>query len=136
VPANPLLLRFFVDESCLGLGKALTIARDDVIHTGHALIPEAPLGAPDVDWMPAVATRNLVAIGRDRKLRTRPAELDLLRAHGLRVFRIAGKRDLTTWGYLARLVRRWQDMEAILATRGDGPWFMAVHETRVTEVPL
>jgi hypothetical protein len=33
VPANPDRLRFYVDESALGLGKTLAAARDDVIRT-------------------------------------------------------------------------------------------------------
>jgi hypothetical protein len=42
-------LRFYVDESALGLGKALESARKDTIHAGHKLIPECPLGALDPD---------------------------------------------------------------------------------------
>src|SRR3990172_11078121 len=100
--ADPAELRFFVDESALGLGKALAIARRDVIHTGHPLIPQVPLGALDPQWIPEVATRGLAVIARDRRIRTKPAEIALLRAHAMRVFWIAGKRDLTTWDYLVR----------------------------------
>ena len=57
-------LRFYVDESALGLGKALTAARSDTVHVGHPLVPECPYGAPDPAWMPAVAARGLIAIGR------------------------------------------------------------------------
>jgi hypothetical protein len=32
-------VRFYVDESALGIGKTLTAARKDVIHVGHPLIP-------------------------------------------------------------------------------------------------
>jgi hypothetical protein len=39
VTANPERLRFYVDESALGLGKTLAAAREDVIHAGHRLIP-------------------------------------------------------------------------------------------------
>jgi hypothetical protein len=44
-------LRFYVDESALGLGKALEAARRDTIHAGHKLIPECPLGVLDPDWI-------------------------------------------------------------------------------------
>jgi PIN like domain len=132
--ADPAGLRFFVDESLMGIGKALAYARRDVIHTGHRLIPEAPPGALDTEWMPAVARRNLAVISRDRHIRTRPGELAVLRAHGLRVFHLAGKRDLTNWGYLVRLVRRWMDIEEVLQNRGPGPWFIAVHDSRIVEV--
>ncbi|MGH2880122.1 MAG: hypothetical protein ACRDK4_11015 [Solirubrobacteraceae bacterium] len=46
--------------------------------------------------MQAVAARNLVVIGRDKRIRTRPAEVHQLVTAGLRVFRIGGKRDTTT----------------------------------------
>lgn len=37
-------LRFYVDESAVGLGKAMAAARRDTIHVGHRLIPECPYG--------------------------------------------------------------------------------------------
>jgi PIN like domain len=100
------------------------------------LIPEVPLGALDPIWIPAVSARDLPVIARDRHIRTKPGEIALLRQHGLRVFWIAGKRDLTTWDYLVRLVHRWNDIERTLATRGAGPWFMAVNETNVGEIRI
>lgn len=94
------------------------------------------MGALDPDWIPAVAGRGLIVVARDRRIRTKPAELALLRAHGLRVFWIAGKKDLTNWGYLDRLVRRWDDIEFMISHRGAGPWFMAITESRVAEIPV
>jgi len=73
--ADPASLRFFVDESLMGIGKALAYAREDVVHAGHALVPDAAAGALDTEWMPAVAARGLAVIARDRRLRTRPGEL-------------------------------------------------------------
>ncbi len=132
--ADPANLRFFVDENSLGVGKALAIARRDVIHTGHPLIPEAPLGALDPDWIPEVAGRGLAVIGRDRRILTKPAEIALLRQHRLRVFWVAGKRDLSNWDYLVWLVRRWNNIERVLQDRGQGPWFMAIYETKISEL--
>jgi len=132
--ADPASLRFFVDESLMGIGKALSFARDDVVHAGHPLIPGAYSGALDTEWMPAVAASELAVIARDRHLRTRPAEVGLMRQHGLRVFYLAGKRDLSNWDYLVRLVRRWGDIERTLSDRGIGPWFMAIHDNRLTEL--
>lgn len=129
-------LRFFVDESALGLGKALAAARHDTIHIGHPLIPECPVGTLDTDWIPRVAERGLVVIGRDKHIRTRPEERRRLREAELRVFRIGGKRDLSSWEWLARMVRHWQRMEAIISTRPDGPWFYLVNEHMLVEVPL
>src|SRR4051794_2304833 len=100
MPADPTSLRLFVDESALGLGKTLALARRDVIHTGHKFIPEVPFGALDTEWIPAVAERGLAVICRDKRIRTKPAEVALLRAHKLRVFWIAGTKDLSTWDTL------------------------------------
>ena len=136
MPADPASLRFFADESVLGLGKTLTIARRDVIHTGHPLIPEAPYGALDSDWIPAVAAHGLVVIARDRRIRTKPGELALLNEHRLRVFWIAGKKDLATWDYLVRVVNRWDDIEEKIATNGPGPWFVAIQERRLSDISL
>lgn len=118
MPADPAELRFFVDESALGLGKALAIARRDVVHTGHPLIPDAALGALDTEWMPVIAGRQLAVIARDKRIRTKPAELAMLREHGLRVFWIAGKRDLSTWDALVRVVGVGQRSSARLRTSG------------------
>ena len=134
--ADPEYLRFFVDESLLGLGKALSFARRDVVHSGHGLVTDAPTGASDEQWIPAVAARGLVVIGRDKHLRTRPAEIALWKEHGLRVFEIAGKRDLQTWDYLSRLVRRWDDIEARLEHRGSTPWCFRVFDRSLKEVDL
>jgi PIN like domain len=134
--ADPSSLRFFFDESALVVGKALAVARRDAVHTGHLLIPEVPLGSLDPVWMPAVAARDLIVIGRDRRIRSKPGELALLLDSGLRVFWIAGKRDLSTWDYLVRLVNRWQDIERVVAERGPGPWFMAIREAGVSEIAL
>lgn len=76
--ANPDRLRFYVDESALGLGKTLAAAREDMIHAGHPLIPECPLGTLDPEWIQAIAERGLIVIERDKRIRTRPAEVQQL----------------------------------------------------------
>lgn len=130
-------LRFYVDESALGLGKTLEAARKDTIHVGHQLISdECPLGVLDPEWIPAVAARELVVIARDRRIRSKPQELRQLHAAGLRVFWIAGKKDLSTWEWLVRLVRNWDRIEDIVRTRGKGPWFFAVNDHSVSEISL
>ena len=60
----------------------------------------------------------------------------LLRDHSLRVFWIAGKKDLATWDYLVRVVNRWNDIENALATKGAGPWFMAINDHGLSEIAV
>lgn len=129
-------LRFCFDESALGLGKTLTIARTDTIHIGHRLIPECPYGTLDPVWIPALAARDLTCIGRDKRIRTRPGERQKLHDAGLRVFRIGGKKDLPTWAWLVRVVRYWPQMEDVLAARPEGPWFYLINEGGLREVKL
>ncbi len=80
-----------------------------------------------------VAARGLVVITRDKKLRTKPVEIQTLWSHGLRVFNIGGKKDLSTWEWLERVVRHWARMEAIVEERGPGPWIYMLNEASVDE---
>lgn len=126
-------LRFFVDETSLGLGKMLAIARTDVVHPGHRNLPSVPTGTLDTDWMPIISGMDLVVISRDKKIRSKPAELDAFRSGGLRVFWIAGKRDLSNWENLVLMVKWWDRMEEIIRDRGPGPWFYAVSDGAIRE---
>lgn len=129
-------IRFYVDESALGLGKTLAAARKDTIHCGHPLIPECPLGILDPDWMPIVAAKGYIVIGRDKRIRSRPGERELLRENGLRVLRVGGSQDLSTWDWLGRFVRHWNAIEQIVTDRPDGPWFYLVNANGLAEVQL
>ena len=114
------LVRFYVDQSAAGLGLALAAARKDTIHCGHPLIPECPRRArrPRVD-----SRRGRARPRRDRPRQEAPEQASRgARAlgHGLRVFCIGGKRDLSTWEWLARVVRHWPRMRSSSRARA-GP---------------
>ena len=126
-------VRFYVDESAAGLGLALTAARKDTLMVGHPLIPECPRGALDTEWIPAVAARGLIVIARDKKLRTKPVEIEALWSSGLRVFNIGGKKDQSTWEWLGRVVKYWPRMESVIELRPDGPWIYMINETGLDE---
>ena len=130
---GPAGFRFFVDETSLGLGKMLAIAGTDVVHPGHPQPPIHPNRHTRRNWMPIVAAMNLVVIGRDKRIRTKPAELAAFRTCGLRVFWIAGKRDLSNWENLVLMVKSWDRMENIIRDCGPGPWFYAVSDGAVRE---
>lgn len=83
---------------------------------------------PDLEWMPLAAARDLVVICRDKKIRTRPAEIEAFRELGIRAFWIAGKKDLSTWDQVVLFARHWNRVEEIVAEKGPGPWFMAVFD--------
>lgn len=134
--ADPSQLRFYVDETSIGLGLALARARVDVVHVGHPLVPELTRGLLDPEWMPRVAARGLVVLGRDRHLRTRPGERELFAEYGLRVLRLAGRKDISTWDAIVRLVRHWEKIEQVLRDRPTGPWAYEIYETRLIELPV
>lgn len=128
--------KWFVDETSLGLAKMLAIARDDVLHPGHPALPSVPTGTLDTVWMPIVSGMDLVVISRDKRIRTKPAELAAFKSAGLRVFWVAGKRDLSNWGNLKLIVKWWDRMEEIVRDRGSVPWFQAIHHTRIRELTV
>jgi hypothetical protein len=124
-------LRFFADESVLGLGLALARLRPDTVHPGHPLLPDVPRGALDSEWIPAIAARGLIAIGRDKRIRTRPAERQAIIDSGLRYIWIGGKQDQSSWEWMRRLARYWDDIERLVEELGAGPWFLTVNLTSV-----
>lgn len=125
-----LMPRFFVDETLLSVAAALTALRNDVIHTGHPAIPEVPIGTKDEDWIPVVAAAGLITIQRDRRILTRPGEKQLVVKHGLRIIRLAPKRDLNRWEYMRLLARDWDHIEDLIKELGDGPWVIKLLESR------
>ena len=115
-------LRWFVDESALGLGKLLTNTRDDVIYAGHPDLPEIPLGTIDIGWMPIVAQRDWVAIRRDRRIHPRPLEVRVFSEVGLRTVWLGGKKDMGSHQQLELVIRHWQALEDRRDELGPGPW--------------
>jgi hypothetical protein len=87
---------YFTDENSLALGKLLRQAGRHALYPGHEDLPEVPRGALDLEWMPVVGRRGLIVLTRDRRIRTRPIELDAYREAGIRSVWIGAKRDLTT----------------------------------------
>ncbi|MEU8270914.1 hypothetical protein AB0B89_27610 [Sphaerisporangium sp. NPDC049002] len=91
-------MRFFVDETSLGVGRALALLRRDVIHTNHRLIPEVPLDTLDDDWIPEVAARELVVITRDKRIRTKSSELPTSRLVGNSELALDAQSRVRTYG--------------------------------------
>jgi hypothetical protein len=115
------VIRWYVDESVLGLGKLLARQRDDVAHPGHPAVPEIRPGALDTEWMPIVARRGWVVFHRDRRIRTRPTELEIFRSEGLKAVWFAGRKDMTPSQQLALLLRQWDRSEREVVRLGSGP---------------
>lgn len=118
---------YFTDENALGLGKLLVRSgRDDVLHPGHPDLPAVPRGTPDVEWMSVVSRMGLIVVTRDRRIRTRPAEL---RAHwelGIRSVWIGTKRDLGPRQQVELFLRHEQRLVREATKLGGGPWAVAM----------
>ena len=71
-------------------------------------------------------------IARDKKLQTKPVEIQALWGQGARVFNIGGK-DLATWEWLARAVRHRPGAGKLIAQRGHRPWIYLLNDTGVNE---
>lgn len=115
--------RFFVDENVIGLGRALAEARDDVLHPGHPDLPDVPRGTLDPDWLPTIAALELIVLTRDKRMRYKPGERQLLLEHGLRVVALTGTKNMTTWEMLELVVRGWAKLERLVKDQGAGPWW-------------
>jgi hypothetical protein len=75
------------------------------VYPGHEDLPEVQLETPDLNWMPEVANRGLIALTRDRRIRTRPAELRIYVEHGIRSVWLGTKKDLGPHEQLALFLK-------------------------------
>lgn len=120
-------LVYFTDENALGLGKLLLRrGAADVLYPGHPDLPEVPRGTPDLDWMPEVARRDLLVLTRDRRIRTRPAELRTYWEFGIRSVWLGAKQDLGPEGQLELFLRHRVRLAREARKRGPGPWALAL----------
>lgn len=128
---------YFTDENTLGLGKLLCRAgRDDVVYPGHEDLPEVPVGTPDLDWMPVIARRNLIVVTRDRRIRTRPAELRAYWEHGIRSVWIGAKQDLGPRQQVELFLQHEERLQRVITKRGPGPWALAISPSGVRPLSL
>lgn len=119
---------YFTDENTLGLGKLLRRAgRGDVVYPGHENLLDVPRGTPDSVWMPIVASHDLIVVTRDRRIRTRPAELRVYLEQGIRSVWIGAKKDLGPADQLALFLRYEERLRREIVKRGGGPWALALN---------
>jgi hypothetical protein len=110
--------------------------REDVAYPGHPAIPEIVPGALDTEWMPVVARRGWIEFHRDRRIRTRPAELETFRAEGLKAIWFGGSRDLAPRDQVALAIRHWARLEREAQRLGAGPWALNLISNGVHEIRL
>lgn len=116
-------IRFFFDESCLGIGKIVAQARADTIFPGHPRSPINP-GDPDSVWITNAAEQDWVVVLRDKKIRSRPSEKAALASNPLRVLVLTSAGELNVWNQLRTLIRSWDRIEELLGI--EPPWLYSV----------
>lgn len=128
---------YFADENTLGLGKLLRRSgREDVLYPGHEQLPRVPLGTPDLIWMAVVGASQMVVITRDRRIRSRPAELLAYNEHGIRSVWIGAKRDLGPHEQLELFLGHEARLRREIIKRGAGPWALALSTSGVRPLQL
>jgi hypothetical protein len=128
---------YFTDENTLGFAKLMRRSgRVDVLYPGHEDLPEVPLGTPDLDWMPVVGELNLIVLTRDRRIRSRPAELRAYWEFGLRSVWIGTKRDLAPVDQLELFLKHEARLQREILKLGEGPWALAMGETGLRPLKL
>jgi len=76
-----------------------------------------PENTPDTIWIPEVAAKGWVALARDKKIRTRAAEMDALVRSGLTIFFFSQKTDPPDiWAWSELVVLRWREMKEFAAS--------------------
>jgi hypothetical protein len=119
-------IRFYVDADLLALAKSLVQARYDVTYPGDSgdqnrgrtSCPIKRADTKDLAWIPTVAAQGWVAISRDRTISRKPAEVQAVKQHALRMVVLDVRRDATTWGELGIVVARWTDIERVASLKG------------------
>lgn len=117
--------RYFIDENMLGVGYALDAVRADIAYPGHRDCNDIARGTKDHIWLPRVGQRGWAVIMRDKRIRSRPGERELLRRHRIRAFCLTGSGDQTSWEMLQLLVRHWDSMQQRLLEL-DGPFLFGI----------
>lgn len=128
---------YFADENALGLAKILIQrGRTDVVHPGHQSLPAVPLGCPDETWMRVAADLDLIVLTRDRRIRTRPAELAIYREVGLRSVWLGGRHDLTPAELADLFLKHEQRLIHETTKRGPGPWALTLTRAGLSPIQL
>jgi hypothetical protein len=103
----------FIDRSIpRSIAEALKLVRADV----RWLEDEFAHDVTDAEWLREAGIRGWLVIGRDRRIRHRPAEKQAILDHRVGYFCIAQDANPTRWEYLWLIVTTLDQMELLFAT--------------------
>jgi hypothetical protein len=99
---------FFFDNNLSPvLARGLREFGEDAQHLRDAFPPNTP----DEVWLPAIGERGWYLVTRDKKIRTRPHQIDALLRSNVGAFTFTQKRDPLRWGWVELVVRRWLEIQ-------------------------
>ncbi len=124
----------FIDRSIpKSVAEALKLVRPgDVMWLEDAF----PHDATDEAWLPVAGRERWIVVTRDKKVRSRPGQRELIRKHGVGCFILAQKRPLTRWDYLKLLTATLDEMERIDSKSTRPYLFLVGAAASVRQIPL
>lgn len=117
--------KFYIDASLpVQIRKTFKLLRDDVVTPDD---PDCSITPEDLDetWLPIVGAADWLVIMRDKRVRYRPRQKQLLIRHQVRAFCLSGGGNYTRWQLIDLLVRRWPQIEQKGQTEA-GPYVYSV----------
>lgn len=120
---------FFLDRSLgrYAVAAALRAAGWD-IRTHAEVFGKRDEVVADAEWLERCGRQGWVALTKDRRIRYRPAEVAVIRRHGVRAF-VIPRGSLTAAEQASRFVANAARIAA--ACEAPGPFVYAVHERRI-----
>ena len=114
----------FIDRSIpRSVAEALKLVRSDV----RWLEDEFAHNVKDAEWLREIGGRGWLVVGRDRRIRYRPAEKQAIIDARVGYFCIAQDANPTRWEYL-RLIATTLDQMERLYTTTDRPFIYAIYK--------
>ncbi|MCW2752362.1 MAG: hypothetical protein JWR83_3472 [Aeromicrobium sp.] len=104
---------YFADENALGFAKS-----------------------PDLEWMPFVGARDWIVLSRDRRIRSRPAELAAYWENGIQSVRLGAKKDLTPHDQVAMFNKHEIRLRRLAIKLGPGPWAVSLTVSGVRQMSV
>ncbi len=100
-------LKFIFDEGLgHGLATGLRLAGKNVEH----VLDNFPRGTPDIEWLRYVGENKLILVTKDKDIRRKPNEKELLLEHNIVAFYLGGS-EKSGHDILRQLVNAWEKME-------------------------
>jgi hypothetical protein len=112
--------RYVVPEALRSLGR--------IVHTLADEFGAREQTVSDVEWLQLAGERGWVVLAKDRRIRHRPAELELIQAHGLRAF-VLPRGGLTGSQQAARFSDNLAEIES--ACQQPGPFVYSVYQRSI-----